>query len=1097
MPSLQDIRRFNARLISLGNEPEVVRSWGEEMEDVPEPEQGLDTDLSDLLSDSGPLDDEPLPRTRPPDFSQLLAEEAEPSDEPTPGFDDAFDDAGAEPDDDVADFSFDDALDDVSDDAPAEPDDALDDAFGEPDDDFAFPDVDAGSVDVDAGSVDVDAGSVDDDAGSVDDDADDPFAGDDMSALIEGLGDELDAAVDEDEVDEGPEEGEAGGFDDAGFDDAGVEDADDADGFSFDDELFGAGDLDTADYSQDDAGDQGAADFGDVGDLDAGDFDAPGEPPGADAEVDDFGADGFSLPDEEFSFDLADDETGSGAEIEPALPDDGGVDAGEGFDDLGGFEFSDEEFAETSSPDDDFSFEEPAVPGAAPGASSAEDEPADLDEIGDDDLDEFSLGDFGAEFGVLEEAGPSEEDLNPAVNVPELVESAAAVPGDFQLNQTDFRQLQKSLAGLPLNLKLEVERVVSEAKGTKGEVEKLCRMLVDSRSPQEIATYTGRIVGKQIRIPRGYEKQTGREFEQDRDSFAYQFRENVLPIVRLAAILAGVVILLGVAGYNLVYRPLYARSLYQQGLDLVLNDQHSLGNQTFARAWSVWENPEWYYRYADAFVERRQYNLAREKYDELLFGRDSAGRAEANRWLAARQFLPVVTEFSPPRRGILAAARFESQIVGSYDRAELLLQLALATDVNDYDARLALGDNYLRWADEDPARFEDARVSYARLIERFGQTDELLFRMLRYFIRTDNMPRVIELRDAFEADPRARINAEIYAELAGYLIDNDRIDGVERILFRAMDVDNRIPELHYELARLYREIGAIGEERFALRTARDLLAAAEPLTPRRRAKLSDTYTRIGENEYASGQFITAQEQFTAAIALYEEGLRRRILGSDPVLARAYARLGDIFFYVGRDYESALSQFLLAEQNGYRTPDLHYKQGFIYYRFEQFDAAIDRFRRTAEDPAGLTNALIWATANTHYRRGSYFAAEAYYRELIDRVERERASIRTLLIDEDPRHRSVIEYMIRAYNNLGVTLQRLHTQTGRAMQYTDGLVFLTRSTELSENYRRDLATLARSPAVDLAFLNQREALFPRPEFEMQIYGQIPDDLDHLVF
>jgi tetratricopeptide (TPR) repeat protein len=383
------------------------------------------------------------------------------------------------------------------------------------------------------------------------------------------------------------------------------------------------------------------------------------------------------------------------------------------------------------------------------------------------------------------------------------------------------------------------------------------------------------------------------------------------------------------------------------------------------------------------------------------------------------------------------------------------------------------------------------------LIEHYGQTDELLFRMMRYFIAVDNLQQVVTIKDAFQADPRAEINPVIYAELAGYLIDNDLIADVEDVIFRAFQVDRTVPELHYHLARYYRRLNAFGEEDLALETARDLLAAAQPFSADRRAKLIDTHTRIGENLYDAGNYLDAQESFTEAIALYDQGRERRILGPDPELARVYARLGDIFYYVGREYEQALVQFDRAEAAGYREPNHDYKQGYVHYRENRVDQALAEFRQAAEDPSAATNALLWATANTHFRRDNLFASEAYYRELIDRVERERDSIRTLLVDEDARHQSVIEYMFRGYNNLGVTLSELSEQTGDPAKYSQSLVYFTRSTELAENYRRDPATLSRSDSVDLAYLNQREALYPRPDYEMQIYIDIPEDLDDLVF
>ena len=1032
MPSLQEIRQFNSRLTSLGNEPEVVREWGEELEDVEVPDAGLDDDLSSLLSDTGALEeepalgDEPSPGEVPPPLSELLDEWAP----ETPQ-------------------------------APETPEAA------------EGPEPDAGEFALDEGDFS------------------------DFAALLGETGADAEPP---DAADAEPEAEEPTAAEDVGFDEG-----------EFDLPDFEVEDEEAADAAAEDAS-WDAADFADTDalledisleldqDEDAGAGAAEEAEPEAEPDAGEF--DDFGLPE---GFDLSDDEEGeepgAGAPAEEGTEADAGDDAGLPDDDLSGFEFSDEESFEAPGEfeahgGEEFSFDEPSVPGEDDGL----DEVGDLDELGDDDLDEFSLGDFGEEFGVLEDGGPSDEDLNPAINVPELaagISQAEAAPGEVQLTDEEFERLQRGLATLPLNLKQEVERIIAESRGSPEETARLCRMLVAGNPAQEVATFAGRIAGKRIRIPRGYEKRSGEEFERERDSFAYQFRENIWPVLRLVMVVAVAAGLLALAGYHLVFRPLHARSLYAQGIELIEADQHSLANQTFARAWEVWQSPRWYYEYADAFVQARQYTLAQQKYEELLFGRVPEIRELARDELEKGNYGAVIANHDLPKRGVLAAAELESAILGNYRRAEQLITILLVKDTNDYEARLALGDNYMRWAESDPARLEDARLAYARLIERYGQTDELLFRMLRYFIVTDNLAEVVNIKDAFQADRRVQVNPEIYADLAGYLLDRGLPGDVEDIVFRALDVDGSIPELHYHLARYYREVRAFGEEELALSTARLLLEEAIPFTPRRRAMLVDTHTRIGENLVEGGLYLDAQESFTRAINVYEEGRRRRILGADPVLARAYARLGDIFYYVAREYEQALVQFNRAEEAGYSTPDLDYKQGFVHYRAERFDEALREFRDAARDPAAQTNALIWATANTNFLRRNYFAAEAYYRELLDRVERERAAIRTLLVDEDPRHRSVIEYLYRGYNNLGVTLHRLHEESGEPARYSRALVNLTRSTELATNYRRDPRTLARTGAVDLAFLNQREALYPRPEFEMQIYNEIPEDLDDLVF
>lgn len=1115
MPSLQDIRQFNARLIALGNEPEVVQEWGEELEDVPVPESGLDDDLSSLLSDTGSLDDAPQQEAGVPDFSDLLADADQPQIDPGGAEPDADPDLGppdesmgAEPDD-VDPFAFPDDLDfgpDAVDDSPSPDADefAAPETLGEPaEDDFAFPEDPFAPADDDEDSFGSLDAAADEFAAPGDDD--DPFGTLDAAADEFAAPDDGDDA-DADEVTAAEEFGSLDEF--AAPGDVDADEVPSADQFGSLDE-FAAPDQFAAPTDGDDSDD--GFDLPEAFEA-ADDFDSLEEAPDADsADSDDADDFGFDLPD---GFSL-DDEADSGA----AAPDDpgalptGGDDFSLDDDEFSGFDLSDDDAG--SSFDDDTSFDAPSVPGsddefALPdtgddddGFGSGLDDVGDLDEVGEDDLDEFSLGDFGAEFGVLDESGPSEEDLNPAISIPDAegtpaeIPTAGSVPGDFALSDGEFQRLQRALSTLPLNLKQYVEEIVAEAKGTTDEVEKLCRMLVDGESATQIATFAGRILGQRIRIPRGYEKASGEDFERERSSFGYQFRENIWPIVRLAGVFTIVAAILGLLGYNFIARPLIARSLYQQGLEFVQAEQYSLGNQTFDRAWQVWENPDWYYDYAEAFTEKRQYSLAEEKYQELLFGRNEELRELANRALTDREYGAIYEWHDPPKRGTLDYARLESEILGNYELADRLINLVLFQDTNDYDARLALGDNYMNRADVDQARFEDARLAYARLIERYGQTDELLFRMLGYFIAVDNLEQVLLLKETFQNDLRAEINPTVYASLAGYLLDQEITDEVEDVIFRALDVDQRIPELHYELARYYREIGARGEEQLALSTAISLLTDAQPFSPDRRAKLIDAHTRLGEDHYRSSRFLEAQESFTRAIDLYDQGRARRVLGADATLARVYSRLGDVLYYVARDFDAALLQYDRAEENGFREPELDYKQGYVHYRNAELEDALAEFRQAADDPSAYTNALIWATANTHFRRQNLFASEAFYRELLDRVERQRDRINTLFLDEDPSHRSVIEYLFRGYNNLGVTLFELSEQTSDPERYSQSLVFFTQSTELAENYQRDPDTLVRTDAVDLAFLNQREALFPRPEFEMQIYNAIPEDLDDLLF
>ena len=139
--------------------------------------------------------------------------------------------------------------------------------------------------------------------------------------------------------------------------------------------------------------------------------------------------------------------------------------------------------------------------------------------------------------------------------------------------------------------------------------------------------------------------------------------------------------------------------------------------------------------------------------------------------------------------------------------AEELLNRLLEEDIHDYDALLASGDNYIAWADEDPAFYDNAFSAYMRIMDtKHSQKDEPWFRLLRYFIRTDQLEETIQLKNRFEADPKKAVNPEIYAELGGYLITKGELDDVKTILTRTMETKVDLPETYYHFSRYFREM---------------------------------------------------------------------------------------------------------------------------------------------------------------------------------------------------------------------------------------------------------------------------------------------------
>ena len=650
--------------------------------------------------------------------------------------------------------------------------------------------------------------------------------------------------------------------------------------------------------------------------------------------------------------------------------------------------------------------------------------------------------------------------------------AAAAV----ELTPDQFDRLKKSLVSLPRNLKIAVQDIITAGRGSGAQIAALVSLLVDGAAAQEIAALAGRITGKRIRVPAGYEKKTGVAFEAERRTFGYALRENLFPVLRLFVFSALAVGLAGFLGYRFVYRPLYAYANYSRGYEHIAADRYSLANERFARAVGVWPRRNWFYRYADAFARRRQFALAEEKYEQLL------------------------RRFPGDRKGILDYAAMESRSMANYEKADKLLQQLLDRRLYDYDALLAAGDNYIEWADRDPQRFEDARRSYAALIGKYGQRNELLFRMLRYFIRTDKETEVERLRMYYAERPNVRVDPEAYAELGGYLVAAKRLDYVPDVLFRAMRVRSDLPEIHYALARYYKILNDPAEERKALEQGvLPLLGSSDILTKKRMAIEIDTHTRLGELHYRQQAYIDAEKQFTTAIRLVEGYQKSGLVRTERLFGQPYVDFADLKYYIAGNLGVALANYQKAVDNGYADPELDYKVGYIHYSGGDYEAALESLLAAEQglDSKRPPTNLLFAIGNAFYQRSDFFAAQGYYLRLLDTLTTLKAAIGILQPEQQPEHRALLEALAKADNNLGVVMVKLAERTGDRRKKSQALVSLTSASETADVLSRVPDTLVRSEAKNLPFLNMRGILYPVSGFELQIYRMIPKDFEALFF
>jgi tetratricopeptide (TPR) repeat protein len=665
---------------------------------------------------------------------------------------------------------------------------------------------------------------------------------------------------------------------------------------------------------------------------------------------------------------------------------------------------------------------------------------------------------------------------------------------EIQLSQDELDKLMATLKAYPLNLRIACEELIAEQVILPQQLSKLIRCLVRGAHVKETAQLAGEILGKEIIIPRSFEKGTGEAWEEEKASFAYIFVHNFLPVLRLFAVIAALIASLIYLGYTFIYIPIRAEGLYQRGYERIHAGEFQRANELFHEAFILHRKKNWFYRYAEAFRDQRRFMLAEAKYEELL------------------RFYPR------DKKGVLDYARLQTYYLMNYDKANRILQQHLLDfSPNDFHGLLAAGDNFLAWADSDPSRFydryEDARFAYARVLQLYGWTPPVVERMMIYFIRTDNLREVLPLRHWFDGSRDRRLSPSSLAELGGYLLDKqleevrgvpnpwvENIESVRAMLIQAVREDVNLPEPHYHLARYYHSLNNIHEERITLENAIRAFDLAETETVRRRLFRVDAHQRYANLLINNREFFPAEEHVVRGIQLYEDFMSRNLIRPSVQLGRLYSTRGDLEYFVKTsNMRTALNYYHIAERHGWAPPENHYRMGAAYYQLEDWGRALDYLSRaSAELP--LNRRLLYALGNVSFQRGNFFAAQGYYSRLLDILENQRNRLPVLLPNDHPEFLELGERLMMARNNAGVVYESLAEQTGNLEFRARALSLYAESARAWDSITRNPQTMVRmslvdvpgAPGVNLGFLNAANAMRPAADYRPQVFVRIDRDV-----
>ena len=669
--------------------------------------------------------------------------------------------------------------------------------------------------------------------------------------------------------------------------------------------------------------------------------------------------------------------------------------------------------------------------------------------------------------------GLDEPDFNEA-------EEAENLPPNT-LSDSQYKKFLKNLSEYPLNVRLAFEDLIVQDEFTDDAEFEVIEKILNKAPARQVASMLEKMLDTSIPVPRDFEHRTAEEYEAYKKSLSYQLRNKIIPglIVGVAVLLVG----WGIFNFskNCIYKPLKANKLYKQGYALLQADEYPQSEMRFEEAVSYRISKKWFFNYARGYREHKQYQRAGAMYQRIL------------------------NYFKHNKAAGLEYADMELNDLANYEKAEeIVRRQVLDYHINDADGILKLGDIFLEWGTEkDPAKLENAREQYATLIQLYKANDLYLSRMMRYFIRTDNLRNVIQMQKTFE--PREKsLCSDDWTELSGYLLDKYygplapseeylryEIEGLRGLLLRAVKTGPSNPIAYYNLAKYFINSGENGSVENTLQNAIECFNTVPSMKKRDIYKYIDSYRLLGEHYIETTDYLQAQEQFAEGISLYTTERDNAGFEGTPEIGKLYEDMANIKYSVSGDYDEALQNYKYSVELGNDSPSIRYRIGYIQYKNKNYAEALGSFMKSGDGNVKERNLLL-AMANTLSLRGDDYAAQGYYNQLIDNLDSEIAKRGMVFPQASVKDYDVVNTYLSAANNYGVTLYRLAKRTGNSNLNAQAIVQFQQSLRAWDALTRNQDTLVRLPGSNLAEQNIQYITHPMPEFEPAIYTDIAKNL-----
>lgn len=663
---------------------------------------------------------------------------------------------------------------------------------------------------------------------------------------------------------------------------------------------------------------------------------------------------------------------------------------------------------------------------------------------------------------------------------------SGAIEGDSlppnTLSDSQYKQFLKNFNEYPLNVRLAFENFIVQDEFTDDAEFEIIEKILNKAPARQVANLLEKMLDISIPVPRDYEHRTAQEYEAYKKSLSYQLRNRIIPgcIVCVVVFLAG----FGIFKFcqNNIYRPLRANHFYKQGYVLLEQEEFPSAEINFNKAIEYRYNKKWFFKYARGYKNHKQYQRSEKMYENILIC------------------------FNHDKEAGLEYADLELYDLANYEKAEeIVKRQILDYHINDKDGILKLGDVYLEWGTEkEPEKLELAREQYATLIQLYKSNDLYESRMMRYFICTDNLHKVLISKTRFENREKS-LSPDDWIELSGYLLDKSfgeiapadenlryQISGLRNLLQTSIKVAPENPIAFYNMSRYYVQTSEDSYIEATLKKTLDCFNKATKLRKKDIYKFLDSYRLLGEYYISTSEYLKAQQQLAEGISFYTSQRDNTGLEGNKKIGKIYEDFANLKYFISGDYDEALQNYRYSVELENDNPSIRYKIGYIQYQKSNYSEALGSFMKAGDGNIKDRN-LMQAMANTLSLRGDDYAAQGYYEQLLQNLDDKIAERNLLLPQSNKVDSEIVDMYLKASNNYGVTLYKLAKKTGNSNLNAQSIVQFSDSVRAWDALTRNQTTMTRLGGSNLAEQNIKYINNPIPEFEPAIYIDIKKTID----